>query len=178
MPQDRVASAVRKAGPMNVQIIYPNEKYLPAFHEALSRVASEQIYIEMIEAPPFENVSAFQKALMQNKGPVYYAVDDERVVGWADVFPEDNPRQCHRGGLGMGLLPEYRGQGLGSRLLSMALEHSKQFGLEKVELSVFTSNEPAIALYRKFGFEQEGLIKKYRKLNGQYFDCLVMAKFL
>jgi ribosomal protein S18 acetylase RimI-like enzyme len=78
----------------------------------------------------------------------------------------------------MGLLSEFRGQGLGSKLLSAVLARAKTFGLEKVELHVYTSNTPAIALYEKFGFEREGLLRKYRKLDGQHFDCLAMAKFL
>ena len=163
---------------MNTQIIYPSEKYFKSFHEALSTVAKERVYIEMIEAPPLEKVSSFQTDLISKNGPVYYAINDDRVVGWCDVFPEKNPRQNHRGGLGMGLLPEFRGQGLGSKLLSSVLDHAKKFGLEKVELNVYTSNTPAVALYKKFGFEQEGLIKKYRKLDGQYFDCLALGKFL
>lgn len=163
---------------MSTEIVYPSEKYFKSFHDALSTVAKERIYIEMIEAPPLEKVSSFQSSLISKNGPVYYAVNNDRVVGWCDVFPEENPRQNHRGGLGMGLLPEFRGQGLGSKLLSSVLDHAKKFGLEKVELNVYTSNTPAVALYKKFGFEQEGLIKKYRKLDGQYFDCLAMGKFL
>lgn len=163
---------------MSIKIIYPSEQYFESFHEALSIVASERIYIEMIEAPPLEKVAEFQAKLMSKNGPVYYAVADNRVVGWCDVFPFENPRQSHRGGLGMGLIPEYRGKGLGSKLLSTVLDHSKKFGLEKVELQVYTTNLPAIALYKKQGFEQEGIIKKYRKLDGQYFDCLAMGKFL
>jgi putative acetyltransferase len=163
---------------MNTQIIYPSEKYFKSFHEALSIVASERVYIEMIEAPPLEKVSSFQSNLILKNGPVYYAINNDRVVGWCDVFPEENPRQSHRGGLGMGLLPEFRGQGLGSKLLSAVLDHAKRFGLEKVELHVYTSNIAGVTLYKNFGFEQEGLIKKYRKLDGQYFDCLAMGKFL
>jgi RimJ/RimL family protein N-acetyltransferase len=163
---------------MDTQIIYANEQYFPSFYEALSAVAKERIYIEMIEAPPFEKVSDFQRGLIAKNGPVYYAINDNQVVGWCDVFPEDNPRQNHRGELGMGLLPEFRGKGLGSKLLTSVLTHAKQFGLEKVELNVYTTNLPGIALYKKFGFEQEGLIKKYRKLDGQYFDCLAMGKIL
>jgi len=163
---------------MTTEIVYPTEKYFKSFHDALSTVAKERVYIEMIEAPQLEKVSSFQSNLISKNGPVYYAINNDRVVGWCDVFPEENPRQSHRGGLGMGLLPEFRGQGLGSRLLSSVLDHAKRFGLEKVELNVYTSNLPAVALYKKFGFEQEGLIKKYRKLDGQYFDCLAMGKFL
>ncbi len=163
---------------MKTEIIYPTEKYFASFHEALSIVANERIYIEMIEAPPLDKVANFQRELISKNGPVYYAVNNEKVVGWCDVFPESNPRQCHRGGLGMGLVPGFRGQGIGSLLLSKVLEHAKSFGLEKVELHVYTSNHAAIALYKKFGFIEEGLIKSYRKLDGQTHDCLSMAKFL
>lgn len=159
-------------------IVYPSEKYFRSFYEALSRVARERIYIEMIEPPPFEKVVEFQRGLIAKDGPVYYAIENENVVGWCDVFPESNPRQNHRGALGMGLLPEYRGKGLGSKLLAAVLAQAQKFGLEKVELHVYTSNSAAIALYKKFGFEQEGLIRRYRKLDGEYFDCLVMGKFL
>ena len=162
----------------NTRIVYGNEKYFKSFHETLSVVAKELIYVEMIEAPPLEKLSSFQSSLISQNGPVYYAINDDKVIGWCDVSPEKNPRLSHRGSLGMGILAEFRGQGIGGELLSSVLKHSKQFGLEKVELHVYTTNTAGIALYKKFSFEQEGLIKKYRKLDDQYFDCLVMAKFL
>lgn len=160
------------------QIIYANEKYFESFYQTLTAVAKERIYIEMIEPPPFEKVCGFQKSLISKNGPVYYAISNDKVVGWCDAFPEDNPRQSHRGSLGMGLLPEFRGQGIGSQLLKAVLDQAKKFGLEKIELNVYSSNAPAIALYKKLGFEQEGLIKKYRRLDGEYFDCLIMGKFI
>lgn len=101
---------------MSAIVFYPSLDLIPSFHEALGSVARERVYIEMIEAPPLEKVTEFQKALIEKKGPVYYAVDGERVVGWCDVFPFNNPRMNHRGGLGMGLIAEYRGRGLGSEL--------------------------------------------------------------
>ncbi|MGZ3692594.1 MAG: GNAT family N-acetyltransferase [Pseudobdellovibrio sp.] len=158
-----------------VKVVYANEKYFKSFHEALSQVAAERVYLEMIQPPPLESVAAYQQGLIQRKGPTYYAVDGETVVGWADIFPEDNPRQSHRGSLGMGIISEYRGQGLGMKLLKAATDKAREMGLEKVELNVYTTNTNAIKLYKKFGFKEEGLIKKYRKLDGQYFDSLVMA---
>lgn len=161
-----------------VEIVYPVPSLFPSFYEALSEVAKEKVYIEMLVPPPLEKVVAFQTGLISQKGPVYYAVEEGRVVGWCDIFPEENPRLSHRGRLGMGLRKGYRGQGLGTRLVETSLSHAKKFGLEKVELNVYTSNSAAVALYKKTGFEEEGLIKKYRKLDGIYFDCLVMGKFL
>lgn len=163
---------------MTIQITYGNERFFASFREGLDAVAKERIYIEMIEAPPLAKVAEFQGGLIARNGPVYYAVDGDKVVGWCDVFPFNNPRQAHRGGLGMGLLSAYRGQGLGTRLMQATLDHAKRFGLEKVELTVYKTNLAAIALYRKFGFHEEGVVEKFRKLDGVYFDCLAMAKFL
>ncbi len=78
----------------------------------------------------------------------------------------------------MGLLESHRGQGLGTRLLQSALEHAKKIGLEKVELSVYSENLAAIALYKKIGFQQIGFINNYRKLENRYFDCIEMEIFL
>ncbi len=160
------------------KIIYATEKYFSSFHEALSAVAKERIFLEMTEAPPLEKVAGFQLSLITKNGAVYYAINDDKVVGWCDIFPQENPRQNHRGSLGMGILPEFRGQGIGTKLIEKVLSHAKDLGLEKVELHVYTTNTSGIALYKKMGFEQEGLIKKYRKLDGRYYDSLAMGKFL
>ena len=72
---------------------------------------------------------------------------------------------------------KYLGRGGFSEIvIKDALQH--EFGLEKIELSVYEDNLPAVALYEKFGFVHEGLIRKYRKLEGRYFDAHIMAKFL
>lgn len=161
-----------------IKVLQGNEIYFSSFYEALSIVAKEKIYLEMFEPPPFEKVAGYQRDLISLNGPVYYALENEKVVGWCDIFPEENPRQKHRGSLGMGILPSYRGKGLGTQLMEKVLAHAQNFGLEKVELQVYTTNTAAIALYKKLGFEQEGVIRKYRKLDGQYFDSIMMGKFL
>ena len=161
-----------------IQIIYPTPDLIPSFYECLKEVAAEKIYIEMIEPPPLEKVTNFQTSVISKNGAVYYAVDNGKVIGWADIFPFDNPRLSHRGSLGMGMLKSYRGQGIGTRLLEATLKKAKDSGLEKIELTVYTSNPGGIALYKKMGFVEEGLIKAYRKLDGVSYDGLLMAKFL
>ena len=48
--------------------------------------------------------------------------------------------------------------------------------LLRLELSVYTDNEPAVRLYTKFGFETEGLLKKYAFRDGTYVDAYAMAR--
>ncbi|MDO3410482.1 GNAT family N-acetyltransferase [Saccharibacillus sp. CPCC 101409] len=58
--------------------------------------------------------------------------------------------------LGMALLPEARGLGLGTALLEALFEKLREDGVERVSLSVDPGNEPAVKLYRRFGFEEAG----------------------
>lgn len=160
------------------RIEYASAAYFDSFYKALDGVANEKIYIEMISAPEFEKVCEFQRKLIANNWPVFYAVEGDNVVGWADITPSSNPRLSHRGFLGMGILKSHRGQGLGTQLLQAALGHAKKIGLEKVELSVYSENFAAIALYKKVGFQQMGFVKNYRKLEGRYFNAIEMEIFL
>ena len=68
--------------------------------------------------------------------------------------------------LGVALLPEFRGQGVGERLMRQTLEAARAFGLHRVELTVREDNKNAIALYKKIGFEIEGLMRDAMKVDG------------
>jgi ribosomal protein S18 acetylase RimI-like enzyme len=78
----------------------------------------------------------------------------------------------------MGLLQPYRGRGLGSALLRAVLGQAQLEGLSRIELEVYTSNQPAITLYERFGFEREGIKRSARILDGQVEDVLCMALLL
>ena len=102
-------------------------------------------------------------------------IDESKVVGWCDIETSQREGFTHAGKLGMGILKEYRGQGLGSRLLSEILSIAKARGLERVELDVYASNVSAVKLYEKFNFQIEGWRRKARKLDEAYDDIIVMA---
>ena len=83
------------------------------------------------------------------------------------------------GEIGMAVLKEWRGRGVGSALLGAAIEWARSEGLHKLSLSVFAHNEAAIALYRKFGFVEEGrLVKHYRRQSGEFWDAIQMGLLL
>jgi len=75
----------------------------------------------------------------------------------------------------MGLLPPYRGRGLGRRLLKKIVTAGWAFGLERIELQAYGSNTLAIALYERFGFVHEGRRRKARFLDGEYDDTVIMG---
>ena len=81
----------------------------------------------------------------------------------------------HCGVLGMGLLPEYRGRGLGRPLMTRSLDAARAFGLARVELTVRVDNQRALELYRKLGFEVEGRNRRAMLVDGRFEDILTMA---
>ena len=147
------------------------------FWSALSSVAKERKYILTIEPPPFERAEAFVLENVEKNYAQYVALRGEEVIGWADIIPLSHPTMAHVGGLGMGVLADYRGRGIGSRLLSAATEHAWESGLKRLELEVFADNEPAIRLYKKHGYVQEGLKRYARFVDGDYQNIVVMAQY-
>jgi RimJ/RimL family protein N-acetyltransferase len=83
------------------------------------------------------------------------------------------------GELGMQVALPWRGRGVGSALLAAAIEKAREEGLHKLSLEVFPHNVAAIALYRRFGFVEEGRrLKHYRRTSGEYWDSIVMGRLL
>lgn len=72
------------------------------------------------------------------------------------------------------VLPEYRGQRLGEKLLAAMLEYAKDRGVGDITLEVRAGNEPAKGLYEKYGFRTEGVRKNYYTHPTE--DALIMWK--
>jgi GNAT superfamily N-acetyltransferase len=80
------------------------------------------------------------------------------------------------GEIGMMVAAGWRGRGVRTALVAAAIGWARANGLHKLALSVFPHNEPAIALYRKFGFVQEGrLVQHVRRADGQLWDLIEMG---
>jgi RimJ/RimL family protein N-acetyltransferase len=100
------------------------------------------------------------------------------VVGWCDVLPIDRPTRAHNGVLGLGVLAEFRGRGIGTALLREALQGARAFGLTRIELSVREGNSRVAALYGRFGFVREGVQRRAVRVDGTDEDLVCMALLL
>jgi ribosomal protein S18 acetylase RimI-like enzyme len=78
----------------------------------------------------------------------------------------------------MGLHPDYRGRGLGERLIRASLDAARGEGFERIELSVYGQNTRAVALYRRVGVVDEGTRVRGKKVDGQYDDVHMMGMLL
>jgi RimJ/RimL family protein N-acetyltransferase len=81
--------------------------------------------------------------------------------------------------LGMNLVADSRGRGLGGQLLDALLDAARGLGAHKAELQVWPHNEPAIRLYLSRGFVVEGRIRAhYRRSSGEVWDAILMGAAL
>ena len=150
---------------------------IPGFRETLDAVARERRHLAMLEAPSLERMRDFIGHNIAQDHAQFVATDDNRIVGWCDITPGAHGEK-HVGRLGMGVVKDYRGRGLGRKLLEATLAKARTKNFEKIELQVYASNAAGCALYRKLGFIEEGCRRRARLVDGVYDDILLLALFL
>ena len=78
--------------------------------------------------------------------------------------------------LGMAVAAGWRGRGIGSALLTAAVDQARAAGAHKIALQVWPHNAAALALYERFGFRREGyLTRHYRRRSGELWDAIIMG---
>jgi ribosomal protein S18 acetylase RimI-like enzyme len=78
----------------------------------------------------------------------------------------------------VGVLQTFTCHGIGTRLLQTCEQWARARCLYRLELSVATHNDSALALYKKFDFEVEGLAKAMLRVDDEYIDLYYMSKVL
>ncbi len=160
---------------MSISIEHIREEHIAGFFEALDSVAKERKYLLFVEAPSRELVEGFVRSNIENGVAQYVALEHGDVVGWCDICPSDFHGMEHCGTVGMGILPEYRGLGIGRDLLQACIDHALERGVTRIELEAFSTNWRAIRLYESFGFRHEGVKRRMRCVDGVWSDGINMA---
>jgi ribosomal protein S18 acetylase RimI-like enzyme len=158
-----------------VEIVPITESHVESFHRTLDFVARERRYLAFLEGPPIESMRAFVLGNIEQGYPQLVAVSGGEVVGWCDVLRKERPIYAHAGVLGMGLLPPFRRRGIGREMIRRTLNAARGFGFHRVELMVRENNTNAIELYKKVGFETEGVQRDAIQIDGVYENLIFMA---
>lgn len=110
---------------------------------------------------------------------VLVAREAGELVGVLSVRGGHLSKMRHTGKLDMFVAPDARGRGVGRSLLEAAIRWAEGHPeMEKLGLSVFVDNARALALYRAFGFREEGRRpREYRMEDGRYIDDVLMYRF-
>jgi len=107
------------------------------------------------------------------------AVREGGVAGYAELVTHPGlARHRHAGEINMiATHPDHRGQGIGESLMSAMIDMADRWlQLSRLSLIVWTSNERAISLYKRFGFVIEGTMPRYVFLDGDFGDAHLMGR--
>lgn len=127
-------------------------------------VRKEKEFLQNIQSSILEKIFLFE---IENK-----------IVGMCSIEGINKIRIKHRVDLAITVLKNYWGNKIGEKLIDYAIDYCKSNSIKKIELTVRIDNERALKLYKKFGFEIEGEIKKFIYLNGNYYNCYYMGLLL
>ncbi|MFN8489537.1 MAG: GNAT family N-acetyltransferase [Caldilineaceae bacterium] len=129
---------------------------------------------------PYPSAEMWRKRFAEPPEGSYQLVAcvDEEVIGHTGLhtFP-NNPRRRHVGQIGMAVRDDWQGKGVGTALMQAVVDLAdKWLNLSRLELDVFVDNEPAIRLYKRFGFQIEGTFVRFAFRDGEYVDTYTMAR--
>jgi putative acetyltransferase len=129
---------------------------------------------------PFPSADTWRRRLAEPPEGTFNLVvcSGDQIVGELGLHTlPNNPRRRHVGQIGMAVRDDWHGRGAGTALMQAAVDLAdKWLNLERLELDVYTDNEPAIRLYRKFDFVVEGTLVRFAFRDGQFADCYSMAR--
>lgn len=99
------------------------------------------------------------------------------IVGWAALHSQSSLRRSHVRALSLAIATAHQRQGLGRSMMERLLDWADNWAhVLRIELMVQADNAAAIALYRSFGFLEEGRHRGYALKAGVYVDSLSMAR--
>jgi RimJ/RimL family protein N-acetyltransferase len=157
-------------------------KDAPALHKHLQSLVQETLHGPLApdELPLLEDLRQhlMEAAAWPERNWWLLALDGTRIVGHGDIHRGPLTANRHTAMLGVGVLRAYWGRGIGSALLQRLLEWARQHQVAKVKLSVFANNARAIALYRRYGFVEEGREVAEFRFGDQLIDNIIMARFI
>lgn len=158
-----------------VKIVPVSEDHIPGLRDMVETVARERLYLANTRGFTLAETQAFVKSILSGAGVQFIALTGDRSVGWCDIVRKPYRGFEHVGTLGMGVIKNERNKGIGSLLLKNTIQAAADIGITRIELETYRTNETAIHLYEKFGFETEGIKKQARILDGRIEDMVCMA---
>jgi len=152
----------------------------PGDYEAMCRLYAWPKVIWGTLQLPFPSSESWRKRLAEPPDGFYNLVAcvEGELVGQLGLQAFLNRvRRRHAGEMGMAVRDDWQGRGVGTALMQAATDLADNWlNLTRLELEVYVDNEPAIRLYKKFGFTVEGTLARFAYRGGQYVDIYEMAR--
>ena len=128
-----------------------------------------------------EKEAYFLRRFQSSPNSLYLvALQEKEVIGTLSLVGGSLQRTEHVASLGLGVVQNWWGNGVGKRLMELSIHWAEQHStLRKLNLQVYHTNDRAIGLYLRLGFQQEGRLRQEVMLDDQTeIDLIQMARFV
>lgn len=166
-----------------ILVIEPDLKFLNQITEFINRLAKEDTFLSFLpnkEITKKEEKKWLVNTLNQiknNRTISVWAIYDNKIVGTCDCI-KGGTRDPHVGTVGLMVDQDFRSDGIGRFLFDYIIQETKKRGVKILVLSLFSDNEIASSMYKKFGFKEYGNLPKGLYRKGKFSDHIWMFKTL
>lgn len=143
------------------------------------RILNAPEVISQTSLPPFAAVSERGDRPTNTQSERNLVAEiDSAIVGFGTLILYRD-RRAHAASLALAVDPDHHGAGVGSTILQALLDLGERwYGIRRFELTVYTDNQRAVALYERFGFEIEATHRQFALRDGEYADAYAMARLV
>ncbi|HOJ17548.1 MAG: GNAT family N-acetyltransferase [Ignavibacteriales bacterium] len=122
--------------------------------------------------------SYIAELLNKKNNMIFLAFYDTTLCGYLEAIGGTYKRTEHSVHINLAVLKKYQGLGMATLLFEALFEWAVNFNIHRIDLSVVTDNSPAINLYKKTGFETEGIKRHSFLVANSYMDEYLMSKII
>lgn len=125
-----------------------------------------------------EQIKEIENMINNGNSTIIVAEEGDELVGYLGAFGRSQNRVKHIVTIGIAILQNHTGKGIGTMLFEELEIWARKHNKHRLELTVMENNPGACALYRKMGFEVEGVKKDSLFVNGEYINDIYMSKLI
>ncbi|WP_397538491.1 GNAT family N-acetyltransferase [Rummeliibacillus pycnus] len=158
------------------------EKDAKVLSELRLQIDGETENLDREEGEAFIDIQGFKQLVKTDteltRNLFLVAVVQDTIVGFSRCEGTYLHRFTHKVEFGVCVLKEFWGHGIGKNLLKESIHWADSNNIKKITLNVLETNEKAIKLYSKLGFEIEGVLLKDKILSDEkYYNTVIMGRF-
>lgn len=182
MEEGKIVFKGHSKGGKEIVIRYPNKNDVQLMWEYINKISKERTFISyqgeevsLEEEEKFLN-SQLEK-IAKNLAILLLVICGEKVIGISGIDMKSRIEK-HIGVFGISIAKDFRGEGIGSQLMQLVISEAEKNipQLEIITLGIFSNNDLAKQMYKKFGFVEYGILPRGIKLEKGYADGVYMYK--
>jgi len=125
-------------------------------------------------------IGILEKSKNRDTEIALFAKNGDKIIGFIGAFWVTKEKMKHVAHIyGTYVDSEYRGQGVGKILMEAVINELKSLPhIKKIKIEVNAQNTVAFNLYQKMGFKVIGKAEKELKVNGVFYDEILMEQLI